>query len=153
MFGETRQKFEKPRKPRFPTRIDRLKRASGIAERSPQPKIGPFLASSEALVADPGPISRPPQLINLGLRCTEFEQRKRPDLNTEVIPVLARLNALGKEAEHRELERLHSAAAEMAARQAPGARPRDNSDILASQRYCPISHVSGPPRSSQLVET
>lgn len=82
------------------------------------------------------------QLTNLGLRCTEYDQDDRPDLELEIIPVLSRLNDLGKEVERQELEGLHPIAAELTALQAPGARPRDHSDIMESQFYCPISLVS-----------
>eukprot|EP00243_Klebsormidium_subtile_P002092 TRINITY_DN13985_c0_g6_i1.p1 TRINITY_DN13985_c0_g6~~TRINITY_DN13985_c0_g6_i1.p1 ORF type:complete len:871 (+),score=147.82 TRINITY_DN13985_c0_g6_i1:531-3143(+) len=78
-------------------------------------------------------------LANLGLRCTEYDQDNRPDLESEIIPVLSRLNDLGKAAERQELEGLRLAAAEKAARQAPGGRPRDNSDIMRNQFRCPLS--------------
>ncbi|GAQ92865.1 hypothetical protein KFL_011740010, partial [Klebsormidium nitens] len=76
-------------------------------------------------------------LAALGLRCTEFDQEMRPDLESEVIPVLSRLNDLGMAAERQELESLRRAAA--AALPAPGARPRDSDDILEAQFCCPIS--------------
>lgn len=82
------------------------------------------------------------QLTNIALQSTNSGQSERPDLETEVIPLLERLHTIGKTAEMQDLERMREAAREAERRRGPQAEPTSMKEFVEMHFLCPISQVS-----------
>jgi serine/threonine protein kinase len=78
-------------------------------------------------------------LTNIALQSTNSGQSERPDLETEVIPLLERLHTIGKTAEMQDLERMREAAREAERRRGPQAEPTSMKEFVEMHFLCPIS--------------